>query len=61
VVIPLIALPRRALYREGLSLNATKGILSGTPKKAGQYTFTVSAKDADQVSVERTYTLTVLP
>lgn len=49
------ALPR------GLSLNATTGILSGTPKKAGQYTFTVSAKDADQVLVERTYTLTVLP
>lgn len=44
----------------GLTLNATTGILSGSPTAAGSSTFTVAATDAAQNSANRTYTMTVL-
>lgn len=43
----------------GLSLNASTGIISGTPKKAGAYKVTVTAKSSNGHSSTKTVTLTV--
>jgi uncharacterized repeat protein (TIGR01451 family) len=43
----------------GMSLNATTGILAGTPQRAGTFTFTVAATDANSFSGNASYTLTV--
>lgn len=43
----------------GLQLDATTGRLAGRPAASGQFTFTVSAHDADQVEVQREFVVVV--
>ena len=45
----------------GLTLNATTGLLSGTPTAAGNFSFTITAKDSGSpaTTIERTFTLAV--
>jgi hypothetical protein len=43
----------------GLSLDATTGILSGTPTAAGTYAFTVEATDLGGADITKSYTLIV--
>ncbi|EOC1343635.1 autotransporter domain-containing protein [Cronobacter dublinensis] len=43
----------------GISLNPATGALSGTPTTAGSFTFSVTAKEAGNVSATTTYTLVV--
>ena len=45
----------------GLTLNATTGLISGSPTVAGPFTFTVRATDAAGFTVDRAYTVTVVP
>ena len=42
-----------------LSIDAAKGVLSGTPTKAGTYTFTVTAKEADGGETSKLLTITI--
>jgi hypothetical protein len=49
------------LLPNGLSLNASSGVLSGTPTTAGPYTFTVRAIDGNGNVATRDYTLTINP
>jgi hypothetical protein len=44
----------------GLSLNASTGVISGTPTTAGAYTFTVTATDANSVSASQAYSGTIV-
>jgi len=44
----------------GITLNATSGVLSGTPTTPGTYTFTVTAKDAT-LTGNRQYVVTINP
>ncbi len=44
----------------GLSLNSFTGVLSGTPTKAGQYTFDVTVSDPTEASATRTFQITVV-
>ncbi|WP_369834708.1 autotransporter domain-containing protein [Cronobacter dublinensis] len=43
----------------GISLNAATGALSGTPTSAGSFTFSVTVKEAGNVSATTSYTLVV--
>ncbi|NDG73139.1 MAG: hypothetical protein EBY32_17930, partial [Proteobacteria bacterium] len=45
----------------GLSLNATTGLLSGTPTTAGNFSFTITAKDSASpaTTIERTFTISI--
>ncbi|EOL8944656.1 autotransporter domain-containing protein [Cronobacter dublinensis] len=43
----------------GISLNAATGALSGTPTTAGSFTFSVTVKEAGNVSATASYTLVV--
>jgi CSLREA domain-containing protein len=43
----------------GLTLNAVTGVISGTPTKAGPYSFTVSARGFGACTGNRTYTGTI--
>jgi hypothetical protein len=43
----------------GVTLDATTGLISGTPTTAGTYTFTVTVKDANNNLASEKYTLTV--
>ena len=43
----------------GLNLNPTSGLLSGTPTKAGKYTFTVRATDSAAHAVSKPFTLKI--
>ncbi|WP_449396272.1 putative Ig domain-containing protein [Devosia riboflavina] len=43
----------------GISLDATSGTISGTPKSDGSYAFTLTATDANGVAGSRAYTLVV--
>ena len=43
----------------GLTLDASSGVLSGTPTATGTFTFTVTATDANNCAGSRSYTLTV--
>src|SRR5579872_472231 len=45
----------------GLTLDASSGVISGTPTSAGSSTFTVGLSDAAQSSATRTLTITVNP
>jgi YD repeat-containing protein len=45
----------------GLSLNASTGILSGTPTATGVYSFTLSSIDAAGASASQGYTVTINP
>jgi formylglycine-generating enzyme required for sulfatase activity len=47
----------------GLTLNATTGLLAGTPSTAGNHSFTITAKDSavPAQTIERTFTLSVEP
>ena len=44
-----------------LTLNATSGALRGTPATAGNFTFTLVAKDSGNATTERAFTLAVAP
>ena len=43
----------------GLGIDSPTGVLSGTPTDAGEFSFTISATDADAVQVTRAYTIKV--
>jgi hypothetical protein len=43
----------------GLTLDSATGVLSGTPTSAGQFSFTVTATDADAVQATKAYTVVV--
>ena len=45
----------------GLSFNSTTGVISGTPTKAGNYTFTITAKESscDKLAIDRVFSLKV--
>jgi hypothetical protein len=43
----------------GLDIDSPTGVLSGTPTAAGEFSFTVSATDADAVQVSKAYTMTI--
>ncbi len=43
----------------GLALSGTKGTISGTPTKAGTFTFTVEVTDAAHLTATMTYSLVV--
>lgn len=43
----------------GLTLNATTGVISGTPTTAGQFSFTITATDANGCPGSRAYTLVI--
>jgi hypothetical protein len=45
----------------GLSLNATTGVLSGTPTAANTYTFTIAARGFGNCTGLQSYTLTINP
>lgn len=45
----------------GLTLNATTGVLSGTPTTAGSYSLTIEAKDADSHTARKAMSITVAP
>ena len=49
------------LTTAGLSLNSTTGIISGTPTAAGNYTFTITAKESscDKLAIDRVFSLKV--
>jgi formylglycine-generating enzyme required for sulfatase activity len=49
------------LTTAGLSFNATTGVISGTPTKAGNYTFTITAKESscDKLAIDRVFSLKV--
>ncbi len=44
----------------GLTLDPVKGIISGTPTDAGEYTFTIQVSDADSEVATAVFTLTVV-
>ena len=45
----------------GLSLNASTGVISGTPETAGSFLFTVQVQDANNGIASQAYTLIVAP
>lgn len=45
----------------GLTLNATTGVLSGTPTAVGTFPFTVQAKDTQNFTGTQPYTVTINP
>ena len=49
------------VFPAGLTLNATTGVISGTPLALGTSVFTVEVSDAELNSVSREYQLTVTP
>lgn len=45
----------------GLTLNATTGIITGTPTTAGTFPFIITATDANGCTGQRDYTITIAP
>jgi len=45
----------------GLSLNRDSGVISGTPAKAGTFTFTITAENGHDPAATAEYTITVAP
>jgi RHS repeat-associated protein len=45
----------------GLALNATTGVISGTPTTAGSSTFTITATDSSNATTSQAYTVVVIP
>ena len=45
----------------GLSLNHATGAISGTPTAAGNYSFSISATDANNATSSAAYTIAVAP
>ncbi len=45
----------------GLNINSSTGILSGKPKEAGTFNFTVSAKDANNKVINKPYSIKIVP
>ena len=45
----------------GLTLNATTGLISGTPTAAGSFFFVAQVMDAQEVSATRPFTITIVP
>ncbi len=43
-----------------LSIDPNTGVLSGTPKPIGSYTFTVTVTDANNLTGSRAFTLSVI-
>ena len=43
----------------GLGIDSPTGVLSGTPTAAGEFSFTISATDADAVQVTKAYTMII--
>ena len=43
----------------GLGIDSPTGVLSGMPTAAGEFSFTVSATDADAVQITKAYTMTI--
>jgi hypothetical protein len=44
----------------GLTINSATGVLSGTPKKAGVFNFTVNATDKDKNVINKAYSIKVI-
>ena len=44
---------------QGMTIGADDGVLSGTPANGGNFTFTIQATDADNVTASKAYTLKV--
>lgn len=57
---PYVATITDGSLPDGLRLNPTSGMLTGTPRKAGKFTFTVSATDANGDVVDKTYALKIV-
>ncbi|NTI26448.1 tandem-95 repeat protein [Rhizobium rhizogenes] len=45
----------------GLTLNHSTGAITGTPTTAGNYSFTVTATDANSVTISAAYTIAIAP
>ena len=48
-------------FPTGVRMNVSTGVLSGTPRKAGVYRFTIVARDAIGETAKRTLVLTIRP
>ena len=56
---PYVASVTSGSLPAGLDLDSATGVLSGTPTAAGEFSFTITATDADAVQVTKAYTMTI--
>ena len=45
----------------GIELNSFTDVLSGTPSASGQFNFTIKVEDYDMLSVQKAYTMEIIP